>query len=455
MSRLILPAALIQLTLLLSTASIAQQPPPTVDTQEIFLGAGARGVGAGELVPNSWSNPPDPHGAIGPNSYVATVNYNVSIYDRQLNRTAFSTTRAFYGAGGEAYDQKVYFHEGRFWIFGISVGGLVYAKSRTDDPKTLTAADWDTFKVGQITDYPCVTPAKGGFLLTASTPWGVIFRLKTDGTLTRTNIPSQFHIGGTFEPAYDLATDGPLWLCRNKPGTNAKHLQILRVDDPFGTPTYTEHLIEIFTMFRGRVPLQPGGTVPSGGVVGNAMAQTVNGRQYVASCLCVGYGAIDMPCRCHWFQLDVTSGTPQLYQMGSIDLGPDTDSYNPAIGLNKFGDLGIVYCRSSATEYVSVCVAARSANDSPGTMRPAIVVKSSAVKLAHNSRFGDYPGVSVDPRDGTFWASQQYALFTGSYSVNWAPWMQQFGVRDNWKPFTGTIVIDGIQYDLKGQAKKK
>src|SRR5207249_3359149 len=54
-------------------------------------------------------------------------------------------------------------------------------------------------------------------------------------------------------------------------------------------------------------------------------------------------------------------GTPALVQEGVLDGGPGEWTYQPSIGANALGDVGIVYTQSSSTRYPSMIGATRKA----------------------------------------------------------------------------------------------
>ena len=110
--------------------------------------------------------PPDTSGAAGPSAYVETVNQSVALYTSKatgagavtdsLSHFLFTTgglTRADSGSGLSdpvvTYDEQI----GRFIVgdqdvnFNTHVSAFDLAVSKTNNPTTLSAADWTFYKI--------------------------------------------------------------------------------------------------------------------------------------------------------------------------------------------------------------------------------------------------------------------------------------------------------------------
>ena len=103
-----------------------------------------------------------------------------------------------------------------------------------------------------------------------------------------------------------------------------------------------------------------------------------------------------------------SSGTPEVYQSGDIDPGPEIRTFFTAIAPDGYGNAAMCFARSSPNEYISMARCVRHVDDPLGTMRDVVIVKnSSAPYLGY--RWGDYSGVSCDPFDNrTFWMHGEY-----------------------------------------------
>jgi hypothetical protein len=120
--------------------------------------------------------PPDTQGAAGSNSYVETVNQSIAIYNKTGTNLAIDSLSNFWysqgglkqaDAGSRLSDPVVGWDEQiqRFIVGDQDVDSFTHisnfdiAVSKTADPTTLTAADWNFFQVsttesGYDADYP-------------------------------------------------------------------------------------------------------------------------------------------------------------------------------------------------------------------------------------------------------------------------------------------------------------
>ncbi|MCW5936608.1 MAG: hypothetical protein KIT11_04800 [Fimbriimonadaceae bacterium] len=139
---------------------------------------------------------------------------------------------------------------------------------------------------------------------------------------------------------------------------------------------------------------------------------------------------------------------PSVRQSGVIGFGNGVHAYQPGIGINKFGEIGMIFTRSSASVSADVLVTGRRASDPLGTMAAPIQVATSSGLQQNGSRWGDYYSVSIDPVDGkTFWGNAQVNNPRGWGTVihrwNLAPAgginNADFARPDNVRIFEGTL----------------
>ncbi len=99
---------------------------------------------------------------------------------------------------------------------------------------------------------------------------------------------------------------------------------------------------------------------------------------------------------------------------------PDTTyRFMGAMAINGDGDMALGYSASSATEFPSIRVTARSGSDplNQMTMEETTLVEGSAI-LTANQRWGDYTSMDVDPADeSVFWYVNQVMSATNQRSV--------------------------------------
>ncbi len=131
------------------------------------IGSSWQGVNTGGLTP------PDPNGAIGPNSYIETVNVEVGIYNRDgslITQAPFSTLT---GHGGES-DPTILWDPGtqRFYYNILNVGNATmdWGFSKDNNPTSIPGSfcNYETsfgYPFGSIPDYPKLGQTKGFLMI--------------------------------------------------------------------------------------------------------------------------------------------------------------------------------------------------------------------------------------------------------------------------------------------------
>lgn len=135
-----------------------------------------------------------------------------------------------------------------------------------------------------------------------------------------------------------------------------------------------------------------------------------------------------------WYEFNVSTGVPELFQQGTIVPGPGVSTYFPVIAIAGNGDIGMTYLQSSASERMSIYVTGRTASDPLGTMQPAKRVKRSEAPWTPTNpdyRAGDYSGINPDPLwANTFWVAGEYGRrrVRGEQN-NWSTWVGAFTIQ--------------------------
>ena len=110
-----------------------------------------------------------------------------------------------------------------------------------------------------------------------------------------------------------------------------------------------------------------------------------------------------------WYEIDVATRT--LVQSGLYG-EPDKSYFIPTVGSD--GDSTVIVHNVSGPEtFVRMDVAGRTADFTPGEIEDSVIVEEGKSKYdaleGTEERWGDYNGVSVDPKTGRFWAVSQYS----------------------------------------------
>jgi Putative Ig domain/Fibronectin type III domain len=128
-----------------------------------------------------------------------------------------------------------------------------------------------------------------------------------------------------------------------------------------------------------------------------------------------------------WYELrNVTSGTPTVFQQGTLGASDGIHRWMGSIAMDQVGDIALGYSASSGSVYPSIRYTGRVPTDALGTMEAESIVQAgSGSQLQNLSRWGDYSAMSVDPVDDcTFWYTNEYLKTSGTW--NWSTRIASF-----------------------------
>src|SRR5262249_14969838 len=141
-------------------------------------------------------------------------------------------------------------------------------------------------------------------------------------------------------------------------GSTPNTIRVTRMDDVLSSsPIYTDDTVSVNTYGpNSGFADQPGAP---GSVATNDVTTTQvdyrNGKlvtAFSASTPADGF----VTTKVHWYQVDVSSGTPALLQQGAIDPGPGVATYFGTVAQDIYGNLGFTWMESSLSENVSMWV---------------------------------------------------------------------------------------------------
>ena len=117
----------------------------------------------------------------------------------------------------------------------------------------------------------------------------------------------------------------------------------------------------------------------------------------------------------HWFKLNTSAVTSSaspaglitLDQQGNIggeDIAPGTSTFFPAVAVNKDGNAKFGFSASAATIFAGAYATGHHKDDPPGTVQASETVKAGLDPYVRTfggsrNRWGDYSGISVDPKE--------------------------------------------------------
>lgn len=425
--------------------------------------------------------PPDTCGAVGTTSYVETVNQTVAIYNKSTGANIDMTplSNFYFTTGGLARADAssrlsdpvvVYVDQiGKFVVgdqdvnFTTHVSTFDIAVSKTGTPASLSAADWNFYRfVTTEAGYDADYPGNIGFNNDALIVTLNMFAVSSGSNHTQVLAVSNNDLNnGVAAPAaynsfvnsfsmrpstmHDAVAGDPMWFVAEY-GDNASINVIKMTNVLSSTPTYAATRLAVTPYSIVVPPLNPNGSMITNRLDSRILKTASSNKTLVATHHVSVSSTQDVA---QWYNINVASGTPVLADQGRVSSGPNTYVYFPGIDINAAGQIGMSFMQSgtdTSTDYMSMYVTGRLPTDAAGTMMTPVVVPAGQ-GLANYSDFsptgraGDLSGINIDPVDGSFWASNEYA--TSSSSNNWGTAIAHFNVN------SGIISsISGNVYDV-------
>jgi hypothetical protein len=418
--------------------------------------------------------PPDPIGAAGKSRVIAVVNSMIESHNKggALKwRTGLADFFASLAPGDYPFDPKIVYdqYEDRFVVVALelivgsastdpaNVSRILLAVSKDGNPQTSTAGDWNFHAINAKTvigpfelwaDYPGFEVDEEAIYVTANTftfvPFGLFGGVRLwivdkgadsggfyDGGsadasvalnpyasagISTTTMPAQvFGEGGvgpsigTFLVSYSGLSDGV-----------DEYIQVVRVNDPLGTPTFTQEFVNIGNIetlppFLGLPDAPQAGTTALIEVNDRRALDAVwrNGSLWLTTTINPASGPDAGQTTAHWVELD-TSAAPSgaitlgdQDNLGGEDIAPGTFTYFPAVAVNRDGEARFGFSASAPTIFAGAFVA--------GILGPTQTVKAGEDYYIRtfgggSNRWGDYSGIALDPtNEKFFWVFNEFA----------------------------------------------
>ncbi len=407
--------------------------------------------------------PPDTCGAAGPSVYVETVNQTLAIYNKStgagnasasLSSFLFTTgglSRADSGSGQSdpvvTYDEKI----GRFIVgdqdvnFNTHVSAFDLAVSKSNNPTTLSTADWTFYKItttesGFDADYPGNVGYNADAFVFTLNMFGVvsgghaqIVAVKASDLANGASSPqvaqndlANFSIRPT--TMHDSVAGDPMWFSTEH-GDNTS-VDVIKMTNVLTTsPTFTSTNIPVTAYSAVVNPLNPNGAAITTNIDSRIQKASESNNTLVFAHAVAKSSTQDV---IQWYAVNVGGATPTLAQQGRVDAGNNTYLTYPGIDINASGDIGMSYIRSgndTSTDYMSMWVTGRVSADTAGTTEtPAPVPNATGqgnyTDFTASHRAGDLSGINLDPTDGSFWAANEYA--NTQATANWGTGIANF-----------------------------
>jgi len=425
--------------------------------------------------------PPDPHGAAGPDDLINVTNVTIRFHDKSgtLNRDeALSDFFASVSPATFTFDPKVLYDQfaDRFVVVTLELvddgvcaapadctSRILVAVSDDSDPSgTWHFTDFDsemTIPGGTGTqhwaDYPGFAVDEEAVYITTNmfefavdgTSFGGV-RLWVidkglaggfyDGAAAAVNVFNPYAGGGsevTTQPAHVFGTaPGSVgtFLVSHSGLTNmvteTEAVQVVRMDDPLGSPTFTQAFIDV-----GDID-DVAAVLPDAPQDGTSTLIEVNDRRaldadwrddslWMTATILPNSGPDSGETTATWWEIDTsTLASLAIADQGLIggeEIAPGAYTFFPGIAVNNAHHVGIGYAVSAPSIFPSSAYTTRSRQDPPGEVRVSRILRAGTDHYERTfggpqNRWGDYTGVTVDPSDDCFWIYNQHAIDRGN-----------------------------------------
>lgn len=245
--------------------------------------------------------------------------------------------------------------------------------------------------------------------------------------------------------------------------TGAELVDVIRVDDPLGTPQFSLTTVDVGDI---EDPVNVPWPIPEASQLGSAATidggdrRTLNAvwrdnSLYTSTVIYPLDGPDINQVTAHWFRFNTADlNNPTLADQGNVggeELGFAVNTYWPAVNVDSQGNMAVGFAASGPTLYAGAYYAMRAADDDPGTLRDAVAIAPGLDVYdlgGGTNRWGDYTAVALDPTDEvTFWAYNEYALpaqgTTGRWGTRWGSF--RMGTPPA-PPAPGPTTISGIKW---------
>lgn len=395
--------------------------------------------------------PPDPNIAVGPQYIVETVNSDIAFFQKsngsKVFQQAMSPTGFFSGLGATSFifDPKCFYDQvsGRFFVIALEeddaskVSKCLVAVSDDNNPN----GTWFKYRIeAKMTisgsdcwlDYPGWGYNKDAIVITGNM---FAFGDGYQGTQIIVLSKAQMLTGGAPTITSFLGNGFTIQPCRTLDPVLDK-VYAVGQDTTTSLAVYCiQNLLNNPTIVRTTLAVpafQNAGLAQS---TGGGFLDTLYPR-----CLTAYYrsGKIVTAHTCgtansqgknvaRWYDIKVNtwpaSGAPTLNQSGNI-LNVNANFFQPAICVNKFGDISMIFSACNTSVAADIYIASRKTTDPLGSMgNPIKLGSSTGNPQAGGNRWGDYFATVVDPTDdATFWGVCQTVVPGGAWTTQFFKW---------------------------------
>lgn len=421
--------------------------------------------------------PADAHGAAGPNHLVAVTNVSIEFVSKGGTLNLSSSLQNFFSALSPTtftFDPKVLYdqYEGRWLVVTLeliqasNISSILLAVSDDGDPNgswSMTRIDASEVIGGadHWFDYPGFAVDDQAVYITGNMfPFGggsfggTRLFIVDKGTIggfygggaassARYNPIGTNFFSATTQPAhtYGVAPAGTgTWLVSFDGLNNGtdEFYQVVRVDAPLGTPTFTGSFVSLGNRDAVAVQLP---AAPQAGLStddANNVGISTNDRRaldsvwrddglWVTHSYLPNSGPDTNQVTAAWARIDTSSiSALALDQFGSVggeEIATGTHTFFPSLAVNADGGMMLGFSASAPTINAGTYYAYRTPTDPAGTIRDSTTIRAGLDYYERtfggsSNRWGDYSAAVADPDDACFWIYNKYAITRGTRTGN-------------------------------------
>ena len=423
--------------------------------------------------------PPDTHGAAGPDGILAVVNLQIAYFSKSgANLWGSPVALPIFfqpagNAGSNNADPRATYDPGtgRFYVIlqeNVGTGTTPFcdpttshhtflnlAISKSSHPLTGTGEHWwlyrfDVTEYGEPSttrwggDYPClgfdaqciyVTFNMFCFPLASGTISKncqiIVFRkdqigLPGFGVYKQRFTPDSVAGAGSFtlQPATVVGGDpGNVAYFAETPKFETTRVRVWALTDPLGADALSWSFVSVpdngGVIGNARQCNQPS---PSFNAIATLSPRTQSNAFWIDGDLwfCHTAGGSSSKAIVYYYRVRTNGfplAAPARVESGGIDGGPEVWTYMPAIGGDEQGRVGLVYTQSASNMCPAMMYTGRGPGDASFTS--PVVLKSSPHEYT-GTRWGDYAVVTPDPTDGSLWVAHEWPKT--SAARDWSTW---------------------------------
>lgn len=426
--------------------------PSSVGSRAPTLGASWAGMDYTNCCGGGGNVPPDVELAVGPSHVIEVVNVAFRIYNKTGTVLSGPTTFASFfssvsGCNSGVFDPNVVYDESadRYVMAidasnsGHTTSNYCVAVSQTNNP----TGSWWLYKFNTLVssrwmDYPHLGVGRtalymGGNMFSAAGSFGEarvwafnksqMYSGAAASSVTRSAgttefTPQPLHLHGQAQGTWP--TSGPHYFFTASNNFTGSNYSVFSWNDPFGVNTWA--LVKN-NAISNSMPVNVVQSGTGGAISANDYRpldfEYRNGYAWTTMTTACTAGGTTVDCP-RFVQIQLSTGN--VIQTGVYGSASTYRTF-PDLAVNKCGDMGIGYTKSSSSMFPAVWFTGRLSGDAAGTLQAETQLKAGEITYtAFDSaprRWGDYTEMTIAPDGKTFWYAGEYSKNTGTTSGRW------------------------------------